>query len=867
MGVEIMRSNLARCFVLLGLLSLIFIGCGSDSSSSSGGGTTPLSVEQGVLIDSILIGVDYAGPTFSGVTDENGKFDYLEGEIVTFSIGDLVIGSSTGKDYVTPLDLVPGAADVTDPTVTNICKLLQVLDEDGDLSNGINITDEIKEIVSDADLDFDASTDDFSDDTDVQDLLDDLNNGDVFTDPVPRDLPSDQEAQDHLQDTLDEFPITFDFAYLQYRTYENGDHVFRGWISLYHNGNVINESDIATIELKDANGNEVPINGTSFWTDAYYFGNWNVDTSMVDFRPTLDSGFSISFENSFTTLSPGNYTYEVTTTDDDLLTKTVYYPGEKNMPCIDDDSMAYEWLQDGSLKLTWVAPADTDYEELRVVLEDTDEAGEWGSLIYIKLPVGANEVTIPRSQIQKVEDLDDPYMVQWVVQARTNAVDGNMYARSYSGRISFPWQEDPPVPITFDYAYLQYRTYEDDSHAVRGWTSFYKNGDPIEESDIVKIELKESGGNIIPISWSSYWNDPSYTGSWNSDTSTVDYGEPYTDSGFSIGFNDVSTLPAGDYTYEATTVYGNILTRTVYYPGDTSMPCVDDDTMAYEWLDNGSLKLTWEPPIVQDYDEIRVVFDDQDEMGVWGSLVYIKLPTDADEVIIPSAQIQKIEDLDDPVLAHWVVQTRSYTDDGNMHARGYSDTISFLWNAPETSLTVTGESGNQVDLNGIWRQWCWPEYEDNESNDEATTITGSSFTTKQYSWIDTAECSGPPWIEIVLNGTVTPGSEVIIVSDFGDITTTRVDLAYGAITATVYDTDMATILNADEACGYTDWAVGISKSLIGTDCEAVAKDIIYIDDTGDDHAWYKGCNEDECAQDAQGYPAELQHDQAKYRFF
>ena len=865
MGIGIMHGNTARCFVLLGLLSLIVFGCGSDSSSSNSGETTTVTAKQGVLIDSVLIGVDYEGPTYSGVTDENGHFDYLEGEIVTFSIGDLAIGSSTGKDYVTPLDLVPGATDVTDPTVTNICKLLQVLDEDGDLSNGIHITDAIKDIVSDADLDFDADTDEFENDPDVQGLLDDLNDADVFT-GGDRDLPTDQEAQDHLQDTLDEFPITFDYAYLQYRTYEDGSHVIRGWISLYRNENSISESDITNIELKNSSEDIIPLSWTSFWVDPYYFGNWNSDSSMVDYRVALDSGFSIGIDGSVTTLPAGDYTYAVTTEDGNVLTKTVYYPGDTNMPCVDDNSMAYTWQQDRSLKLTWDPPVNQNYDELRVVLEGQNEDEIWESLVYIKLPVGASEVIIPSSQIQKIEDLNDPYMTHWQVQTRSYTDDRNMYARGYSDRISFPWQEDAPVPITFDYAYLQYRTYEDDSHAVRGWNSFYKNGNPIDESDIIKIELKDEDGNIIPVSGISYWKDTSYYGRWNSDESTVDYDEPFTDSGFSVRFDSVSTLPTGDYTYEATTVYGNTITRTVHYPGDTVIPCVDDNNMAYEWLQSGDLKLTWDAPDVQNYDEIRVTLDEQNEFGAWGSLVSIKLPASAVEVIIPSTQIQKIEDLDEPVLAHWQVQTRFNTDEGNNYARGYSDTVSFLWDARDLSLTVAGESGSQVDLDGIWRQWCWPDYDDNESSDEATTISGSSFTTKQYGWIDTTECSGEPWIEIILSGTATLGSEVMIGSNFGEITVTRVDLAHDTMTATVYDSDMADALNADTACGYTDWAVGVSKSLIGTDCEAAAKDIIYIDDTGDDDVWYTGCNEDECAQD-EGYPAELQHDQAKYRYF
>jgi len=678
--------RLTKCIVLLGLLSLIFSGCGGggggDSSVNNDGGTLPpANAEQGVFIDSEVSGIDYKTLTYSGVTDADGTFQYLTGETVTFSIGDLELGSSIAKDYVTPMDLVPGAENVTNPMVTNLCKLLQVLDYDGDPSNGIEITEEMKAIVSDADLDFELSTLEFGTAQKTMDLLQTLNSEDVFLDSTERELPSDEEAQSHLEDSLSNFAVSFDFTFLQYRTSEDGDYSIRGWVGFSKNGNPISSSDIASIVLNNEGGDTIPIEKTIFWSNAYYFGNWNNSTSNVDYSgPFHDSGLSVYFTQ--TTLPAGNYTYKATTDSGDILTQTLYYPGEETLPCVDSDSMTFEWQPDGSLHLSWESPTDSEFDMLRVVLDDQDKDGSDGNLLYVDLPIDATEVTIPSDQVLKIDDLDQPYIVKWVIQTRSNTStsDNNRYARGYSDKKFIPWSgATADFAVSLDYSYLQFRTHDDGSHSIRGWLSFTKNGNPIAESNITKIELINLNGDIIPISDVSFWRDASYSGSWNNDTSNVEYGEPYSDSGFSLSFSSITTLPSGNYTYEATTDDGHILTDTVYYPAEETLPCVDNASMEYEWLNDGSLQLSWESPTDSNYDELRVVFSDQDKNGEWGDLLYVKLPIDATEVTISSDQIQNIEDLDDPYIVRWVVQTRSYTSDRNMYARGYSEEVPFFW--------------------------------------------------------------------------------------------------------------------------------------------------------------------------------------------
>ena len=110
---------------------LVACGGGSDAPSSP-------EVLTGVFIDSPVSGITYKTATQSGVTDVDGKFKYISGEKVTFSIGAIVLPETLAKGTVTPLDMDP-SGDVNSNVVSNILVLLQSLDSSGTLADGIQI--------------------------------------------------------------------------------------------------------------------------------------------------------------------------------------------------------------------------------------------------------------------------------------------------------------------------------------------------------------------------------------------------------------------------------------------------------------------------------------------------------------------------------------------------------------------------------------------------------------------------------------------------------------------------------------------------------------------------------------------------------
>jgi hypothetical protein len=75
-------------------------------------------------------GVNYASGSLSGVTGENGEFQYETGKTVRFFIGEVSLGEPVeGKSVITAQDLVvDGAPD--SPAVVNISRLLLSLDAD-----------------------------------------------------------------------------------------------------------------------------------------------------------------------------------------------------------------------------------------------------------------------------------------------------------------------------------------------------------------------------------------------------------------------------------------------------------------------------------------------------------------------------------------------------------------------------------------------------------------------------------------------------------------------------------------------------------------------------------------------------------------
>lgn len=126
----------------LTLIASVFLlsACGGGGGSGTPAIITPPTPSTGVFVDSPVAGLHYETATYSGTTNSAGEYDYLPGETVTFSVGGIVFGATLAGPVVSPLSLVSGARDASDPVVTNIVRLLLTLDDDGNPDNGISIS-------------------------------------------------------------------------------------------------------------------------------------------------------------------------------------------------------------------------------------------------------------------------------------------------------------------------------------------------------------------------------------------------------------------------------------------------------------------------------------------------------------------------------------------------------------------------------------------------------------------------------------------------------------------------------------------------------------------------------------------------------
>jgi len=160
----------------------------------------------GSLIDSPVNGVKYIAGEYHGITGENGEFSYLYGDSITFYIGDIILGEAIqAQEVITPYELTKNNAYAA----LNIARLLQSLDNDENLDNGIQIHISSHELADNESLNFNSDTwkkdegmweDDIPDET-LNNLIKKLTSE---TETGSRELISASNAYYHFSNILDD---------------------------------------------------------------------------------------------------------------------------------------------------------------------------------------------------------------------------------------------------------------------------------------------------------------------------------------------------------------------------------------------------------------------------------------------------------------------------------------------------------------------------------------------------------------------------------------------------------------------------------------------------------------------------------------
>lgn len=191
----------ARLKALIGVLlsAALLVGCNSGSSDGMNESSS-LSLLSGIFIDSPVEGLEYETETQNSMTDADGAFMYMEGESITFYVGDIMLGGAMAQSIMTPVDLVDGAVDETHPMVTNMARFLQTLDVDMDPENGITITEEMSDAMVGHMVNFDMDMNAFEYDPDMMAVMDTINTMD--TTGEWHMMVSIEDAQNHLANTI-----------------------------------------------------------------------------------------------------------------------------------------------------------------------------------------------------------------------------------------------------------------------------------------------------------------------------------------------------------------------------------------------------------------------------------------------------------------------------------------------------------------------------------------------------------------------------------------------------------------------------------------------------------------------------------------
>lgn len=191
------KFNLAMTGLLIPLALTACGGGGGGGGGGEGGAgatnteTTP--ILQGRFIDSAVKGLTYTTQTQEGTTDSEGQYNYRTGETITFSINKVVLPSIPAVAVTTPQSYsqTPG---VNDTTTINLASFLQNLDENRDLTDGIDIESIAEELLSDQDL----TSLDFANDQNF-----DLQVGNIIEESNFLDhLITKQSAENHLNESL-----------------------------------------------------------------------------------------------------------------------------------------------------------------------------------------------------------------------------------------------------------------------------------------------------------------------------------------------------------------------------------------------------------------------------------------------------------------------------------------------------------------------------------------------------------------------------------------------------------------------------------------------------------------------------------------
>ena len=167
-------------------IGLALTGCGGGGG---GGSTSSTQTGTGYYVDSAVAGVNYTCGSQTGTTDKDGKFTFEQGQDCTFELAGITLKK-------VPSDNLVDNAKVVENNVS-VARFLQSIDNDGDPSNGIQITEKTLTVLTKALQEENIKT--VPDDTIKLDTV--VSHIEQEDDSFQGHVVTEEEAQKHLQST------------------------------------------------------------------------------------------------------------------------------------------------------------------------------------------------------------------------------------------------------------------------------------------------------------------------------------------------------------------------------------------------------------------------------------------------------------------------------------------------------------------------------------------------------------------------------------------------------------------------------------------------------------------------------------------
>lgn len=145
-----MQSSFSLKFLSLAVTTtLTLTACGGGSSGNTNNNTGNTTTAIGVFVDSAVEGIEvFQDGKSLGKTNAKGEYTYhIKGGAVSFKLGKLTLGSTMPKAVITPADLQTDTNQIT-----RILQILQSVDNDNNISNGIQISETVAKRFETADF-------------------------------------------------------------------------------------------------------------------------------------------------------------------------------------------------------------------------------------------------------------------------------------------------------------------------------------------------------------------------------------------------------------------------------------------------------------------------------------------------------------------------------------------------------------------------------------------------------------------------------------------------------------------------------------------------------------------------------------------